>query len=91
MKSGWAELPMGFPVWSWLCCDASAQVNFPGDVWVFQVVQGIRADVVVSSVWPLKGWATCQPPGDTPGPAGCHSALTGLRHPVYVLSASFQE
>lgn len=77
VRSGWAELPVGLPVGlplgsvgSWLCCDVSAQVSFPGDVWVFQVVQGLGAEVAVSSVWPLKGWATCQPPGDTPGPAG---------------------
>lgn len=54
MRSGWAELPVGFPVGSVgsrLCCDVSAQVSFPGDVWVFQVVQGLGADVAVSSVW----------------------------------------
>lgn len=39
----------------------------------------------------LSGWATCQPPGDTPGPAGCHLALIGPKHPVYVLAASSQE
>lgn len=88
VRSGWAELPVGLPVGSRLCRDVSAPVSFPGGVWVFQVVQGLRADVAVSSVWPLRVWATCQPPGDTPGPAGCYLALTGPRHPVYVLAAS---
>lgn len=85
---------MGFPVGpvgSQLCRDASAQVSFPGDAWVFQVVQGIRADAAGSSVWPLKGWTSCQPPGDTAGPAGCHLALPGPRHFVDVLAASSQK
>lgn len=65
LRSGWAELPVGLPAGpagSQLCRDVSTQVSFPGDVGVFQVVQGIRADAAVSSVWPLKGWASCQPP-----------------------------
>lgn len=91
MRSGWAEPPVGLPVGSQLCHDVSAPVSFPGGVWLFQVVQGLRADVALSSVWPLKGWATCQPPVDTPGPAGFHLALTGPRHPVCVLAAASQE